>query len=113
MQQLRDASYKIQNEYTPPPPGSCEHENSRPMVAHRQTRVAHRLVENIRMGNLLDFFSQPSHEPQVIVRKSQPSQGSGSLRLQGTRHVVELLARQPIRELIQHAAPVITDRLQR
>ena len=112
VEQTAQAISKIDNEAAASPSGRCEHENSRPIVAQRQTRLADRLIENVRMSDLLDLFSQPSHEPQVIVRKRQPSQGSGSLRLQGTRHVVELLARQPIRELIQHAPPVITDWLQ-
>src|SRR5207247_504890 len=54
VQQTAQAISKIDNEATTSPSGRCEHENSRPIVAQRQARLADGLIENVRMSDLLD-----------------------------------------------------------
>ncbi len=55
-------------------------------------------IDHVGIGGLGDFPFEPGQQPLVIVHKGQAAQGARTLRLQRTRHGIELLTRQPFRQ---------------
>src|SRR5205807_4666640 len=56
--------------------------------------------------------AQARQQAEVIIHKGEPPQGTRPSRLQGARHRVKLLARQPIIQMIEHAPPIVAHDLE-
>jgi hypothetical protein len=82
------------------------------IVAQRHAGLSHRLRERFRMGGDLHFTADARLEPEIVIAEGQSSKASRAHRLQRTRYGIELFARQPLVQMVEHAPSIIADRLQ-
>ena len=70
-------------------------------------------VHRLGVRGDLQFAPQSRDEPQVVVAEREPPEGPRPARVQAARDRVELLARQPVEDLVELPAAVLRHRLER
>ena len=94
---------------------SCcsNHVDTRHTIAQGQAGLTHRLVERVGVRDLLHLAAQAGHEAHVVIDKGQAAEGAYALGLQRAWDRVELFARQPFTQMVEHAPAILAHDLQR